>query len=98
MLDIFLEQLYMIRKILHSDTTLITMLMITETTFNILDVSADTRKAYKEDILRLPLRTTTQLDRTRGKHLSSILVFDNTGFKMSKISTISIDFRVSNRL
>ena len=72
--------------------------MITDTTYNLLSLTADTRKAFKENVLRLPLRTTDQLYRTRGKQLTEILIINNTDLKLTQISSITTDFRISNRI
>jgi len=72
--------------------------LITDSTYNLLNLTTDTRKAYKENVLRMPLRTQTQLDRTRGKRLEEIMIIDNTDFKLTQISSITTDYRVSNRI
>ena len=72
--------------------------MITDTTYNLLSLTADTRKAFKENVLRLPLRTTDQLYRTRGKQLTEILIINNSDLKLTQVSSITTDFRISNRI
>ena len=72
--------------------------LITDSTYNLLNLTTDTRKAFKENVLRLPLRTQTQLDRTRGKRLEEIMIIDNTDYKLTQISSITTDYRVSNRI
>tara|TARA_R110000751_G_scaffold26901_7_gene71554 strand:- start:4060 stop:8490 length:4431 start_codon:yes stop_codon:yes gene_type:complete len=79
-------------------TTLVSLDMITESTLNTINLSLDTRKEYKEDILRFPLRAENQLYRTRGKSLTMILSIDNSTYKTSRISSITTSFRVSNRI
>lgn len=78
--------------------TLANVDMITETTFIDMNMTTDTRIAYKEDVLRFPLRTENQLYRTRGKSLSLILTINNNNYEISRISSITTGYRVSNRI
>jgi hypothetical protein len=74
-----------------------TILMLTETQFYFMDMTTDTRKKYLEDILRIPLRTETQLDRIRGKHLSlTVEIKNNTTFN-DRITNLVTYFRPSKR-
>ncbi len=82
----------------HLENTLEYFHLITDSTYNGYNLVGDTRKAYKENILRIPLRTENQLYRTRGKQLTNIMIIDNSNYDLSRISSIITDFRVSNRI
>jgi hypothetical protein len=73
----------------------INILMFTETQFQDLDIFNDTRKGYKEDILRFPLRTFDQRDRMRGKHLEMLMQFSNHEDRMTRLSSSTTEFRLS---
>jgi len=76
--------------------SLVSMHMFTETNYEFYNVLSDTRKEYREDILRMPLRTETQGYRMRGKHLTTILKFSSLTFDKTRITSISINYRLSN--
>lgn len=54
--------------------------------------------AYKENILRYPIRWFEQKDRTRGKFLSLSWDIDNTDNELVRISSIGTNYRLSNRM
>ena len=62
-----------------------------------IDLVTFTQLAYKEDILRYPIRWQLQPDRTRGKFLSMSWDVDNTFNEEIRISSIGTNYRVSNR-
>ena len=76
-------------------------LMETETQSYFFDVPVDTRKKYLEDILRFPIRTKIQKDRTRGKHLRMTFEFLNDSlnrYKSVRMTNLVTFFRNSNRI
>jgi len=77
------------------------ILMLTETHFYFMDMATDSRKKYLEDILRVPLRSETQDDRMRGKHLSLTLEFKNSRSFLidynDRITNLVTYFRPSKR-
>jgi hypothetical protein len=77
---------------------MITFLMDTETQSYYFDVQTDTRQKYLEDILRFPIRTKIQKDRTRGKHLRATFEFVTNSFKSIRMTNLVTFFRNSNRI
>jgi hypothetical protein len=73
-------------------------LMETETQSYFFNVPTDTRKKYLEDILRFPIRTKTQKDRIRGKHLKMTFEFLNNSYKSVRMTNLVTFFRNSNRI
>jgi hypothetical protein len=82
----------------EASDTMITYLMETETQSYYFDVETDTRKKYLEDILRFPIRTQIQKDRTRGKHLKMTFEFLNNSYKSVRMTNLVTWFRNSNRI
>jgi hypothetical protein len=82
----------------EASNTISRILMATETQSYYLDMTTDTRKKYLEDILRVPLRTKTQDDRTRGKHVQLTFEFLNNSFKPSRMTNLVTFYRTSNRV
>jgi len=56
------------------------------------------QKAYKENICRYPVRWFQQPDRTRGKFLSMSWDIDNVLNEEIRISSVGINYRLSNRI
>lgn len=79
-------------------STMLNFLMETETQSYYFDVQSDTRQKYLEDILRFPIRTKIQKDRTRGKHLRMTFEFLNNSFKSVRMTNLVTWFRNSNRI
>jgi len=75
-----------------------TFLMRTDTQFRFMDMSTDSRKKYLEDILRYPLRTQTQKDRMRGKHLLMSFELKNNQEYNDRITNLVTHYRPSNRM
>ena len=76
-------------------------LMETETQSYFFNIPTDTRKKYLEDILRFPIRTKIQKDRTRGKHLRMTFEFLNDSlsrYKSVRMINLVTFFRNSNRI
>ena len=73
-------------------------LMRTETQLEYIDMTSDTRKKYLEDILRFPLRTETQKDRIRGKHLLMTFELKNNLEHNDRITNLVTHYRPSNRM
>ena len=74
-----------------------TILMETETQFYFMNMANDTRKKYLEDILRVPLRTESQQNRIRGKHLSLTVELKNNTTFNDRITNLVAYFRTSKR-
>jgi len=74
-----------------------TILMLTETQFHFMSMATDSRKKYLEDVLRVPLRTETQGDRMRGKHLSLTVELKNNTNYNDRITNLVTYFRPSKR-
>jgi hypothetical protein len=74
------------------------VIMDTETQSYFIDLVGDTRKKYLEDILRFPLRTKIQDDRTRGKHIRYMFEFLNNSYKPSRMTNLVTFYRTSNRV
>lgn len=72
--------------------------MVTETQSETLNITSDNRPAYKEDVLRLPLRTLEQLDRMRGKHIKLQFNFTNTNDIISRFTNLVTHYRISSRM
>ena len=70
----------------------------TETQHNYYDVQVDNRHRYVEDSMRMPVRTFTQPDRTRGKWVNFIFEFKNNVDIPVKLYNLMTNFRISNRL
>lgn len=74
------------------------LLMETEKQFYFLNMLTDSRKKYLEDILRVPLRTETQDDRMRGKHiLMTFELKNNFNFK-GRLTNLVTYYRGSQRI
>lgn len=82
----------------EASSTMTNFLMETETQSYYFDVQSDTRQKYLEDILRFPIRTQIQKDRTRGKHLRMTFEFLNNSFKSARMTNLVTWFRNSNRI
>lgn len=82
----------------EASKTMLNYLMETETQSYYFDVQTDTRQKYLEDILRFPIRTKIQKDRTRGKHLKMTFEFLNNSFKSVRMTNLVTWFRNSNRI
>lgn len=82
----------------EASLTITNFLIETETQSYFFDVAADTRKKYVEDILRFPIRTKIQKDRTRGKHLRMTFEFLNNSYKSVRMINLVTWFRNSNRI
>lgn len=74
-----------------------TILMETETQFHFMSMATDSRKKYLEDVLRVPLRTETQDDRMRGKHLLLTVELKNNTNYNDRITNLVTYFRPSQR-
>jgi len=72
-------------------------LMETENQFQFMDMASDSRKKYLENILRFPLRTQSQRDRMRGKHLLMTLELKNNADYNDRITNLVTYYRPSNR-
>jgi hypothetical protein len=83
---------------LEGSEKMITFLMETETQSYYFDVQTDTRQKYLEDVLRFPIRTKIQKDRTRGKHLRATFEFVTNSFKSIRMTNLVTFFRNSNRI
>ena len=70
----------------------------TEKQYHYYDVQSDTRLKYLEDSIRMPIRTTTQKDRVRGKWVSFIFEFKNNDNIPVKLYNLITNQRISNRL
>ena len=62
-----------------------------------MNMANDTRKKYLEDILRVPLRTESQQNRIRGKHLSLTVELKNNTTFNDRITNLVAYFRTSKR-
>jgi hypothetical protein len=82
----------------EASKSMIRYLMETETQSYYFDIQTDTRQKYLEDILRFPIRTKIQKDRTRGKHLKMTFEFLNNSFKSTRLTNLVTFFRNSNRI
>jgi hypothetical protein len=82
----------------EASLTMTNFLIETETQSYFFDVASDTRKKYVEDILRFPIRTKIQKDRTRGKHLRMTFEFLNNSYKSVRMINLVTWFRNSNRI
>jgi hypothetical protein len=80
-----------------ANTYIDTILMLTETQFYFMDMTTDSRKKYLEDVLRVPLRTETQENRMRGKHLSLTVELKNNTTFNARITNLVTYFRPSKR-
>jgi len=74
-----------------------TILMETETQFHFMSMATDSRKKYLEDVLRVPLRSETQDDRIRGKHLLLTVELKNNTNYNDRITNLVTYFRPSKR-
>lgn len=77
---------------------LIKTMMYTDSQFYEIDMATDTRKAYKEDKMRFPLRTTIQTDRMHGKHIRTLLVFSNTLNRIPRVTNLEYLHRMSPKV
>jgi len=75
-----------------------TMLMQTESQFRYMSILNDSRKRYREDILRFPLRTLEQKDRMRGKHILMTFEMKNNFNHNDRITNLVTYYRTSNRI
>lgn len=77
---------------------LVKVLMYTESLFQQLDMTTETRKEYQEDKLRFPLMEFDTDVRMRGKHMRLILDFSNTFNRYIIISNLEVLYRLSARI
>jgi hypothetical protein len=75
-----------------------TFLMNTDSQFHFIDMASDNRKKYLEDILRFPLRSKTQKDRMRGKHMLMTFELKNNQEYNDRITNLVTHYRPSNRM
>ena len=61
-------------------------------------MASDNRKTYLEDILRFPLRSKTQKDRMRGKHMLMTFELKNNQEYNDRITNLVTHYRPSNRM
>jgi hypothetical protein len=73
------------------------IVMETQEQIETIDMTADDRWKYLEQILRSPLRTFEQGDRMRGKWIKLTFVFDNTTDEKIIFTNLLTEFRLSNR-
>jgi len=75
-----------------------TVLMETETMFNLMNMQTDTRKKYLEDILRFPSRGETQKNRMSGKHMLVTFEMKNNFYYNDRITNLVTYYRKSDRI
>lgn len=76
---------------------LIQVILTTDNQFIKLDLANDNRAKYLEDVLRFPLRSETQTNRTRGKVMIVRLIVDNSINGDDLLTNILTYYRPSNR-
>ena len=75
-----------------------TVVMETENQMFMLDMKTDSRKAYKENVLRFPLRAEEQPSRMRGKHILLTLEMKNNSLYNDRITNLVTYYRPSQRM
>lgn len=76
---------------------LIEVILTTDNQYIKIDLANDDRSKYLEDVLRFPLRSRNQTDRTRGKVMIIRLILDNSINGDDLLSNILTYYRPSNR-
>ena len=71
--------------------------MNTETQSQSLSPQSDTRGKYREYLYKIPLRSLTQSDRMRGKHLALKFVFNNNG-NLIRVTNVESLYRPSRKI
>lgn len=81
-----------------SNDNLVGTELTTNTQYEQLDPSRDSRAAYRENILRFPTRGYSQKDRLRGKYLRVKLRLNTFRNARAKITSLVTKFRTSKRI